>query len=104
MIDNTHFSNICPKYGPSRAVDASKGPRDDDDAIRAPEKSATDWTGAMSGHHQDWKEITIGKRPSSTGGGSAKAAKDPKAVAAVRARARFPTIKSERRNSKLDAW
>ena len=40
----------------------------------------------MSGHHQDWKEITIGKRPSSTGGGSAKAAKDPKAVAAVRAR------------------
>ena len=41
----------------------------------------------MSGHHQDWKEITIGKRPSATGsGGSAKAAKDPKAVAAVRAR------------------
>jgi len=42
----------------------------------------------MSGHHQDWKEITIGKRPSSSGGGSAKAAKDPKAVAAVRARRR----------------
>jgi hypothetical protein len=39
----------------------------------------------MSGHHQDWKEITIGKRPSSSGSGSAKAAKDPKAVAAVRA-------------------
>jgi hypothetical protein len=37
--------------------------------------------------HQDWKEITIGKRATSgTSGTSAKAMKDPKAVAAVRER------------------
>ena len=38
--------------------------------------------------HQDFKEITIGRRAGGAGGGgggSAKAAKDPKAVAAVRA-------------------
>ena len=37
--------------------------------------------------HQDFKEITIGRRAGGGGGsgaGSAKAAKDPKAVAAVR--------------------
>ena len=36
--------------------------------------------------HQDWKEITIGKRAnaSSSGGMNMKQAKDPKAVAAVR--------------------
>jgi hypothetical protein len=41
--------------------------------------------------HQDWKEITIGKRAPAGGGSgvSAKAAKDPKAVAAVR-RAHVP--------------
>jgi hypothetical protein len=37
--------------------------------------------------HQDWKEITIGKRATSgTSGTSAKAMRDPKAVAAVRER------------------
>ena len=36
--------------------------------------------------HQDFKEVTIGRRAgASSGGVSAKAAKDPKAVAAVRA-------------------
>jgi hypothetical protein len=35
--------------------------------------------------HQDFKEVTIGRRAgASSGGMSAKAAKDPKAVAAVR--------------------
>jgi len=35
--------------------------------------------------HQDFKEVTIGRRAgASSGGVSAKAAKDPKAVAAVR--------------------
>ena len=41
--------------------------------------------------HQDWKEINIGRRPgagASAGGASMKQAKDPKAVAAVRARVR----------------
>lgn len=55
----------------------------------------------MSGHHQDWKEITIGKRPSSTGSGSAKAAKDPKAVAAVRARRK--TISNDGWETRHDA-
>jgi hypothetical protein len=46
---------------------------------------ATTTTTTMS--HQDWKEITIGKRATSgTSGTSARAMKDPKAVAAVRER------------------
>ena len=47
--------------------------------------ATTTTTTTMS--HQDWKEITIGKRATSgTSGTSAKAMKDPKAVAAVRER------------------
>ena len=47
--------------------------------------------------HQDWKEITIGKRPQSGGGGgSMKAAKDPKAVAAaLRAGAAVSTMRKD---------
>lgn len=47
--------------------------------------------------HQDWKEITIGKRPQSGGGGgSIKAAKDPKAVAAaLRAGAAVSTMRKD---------
>ena len=65
---------------------ASDRSRDRSNATRgASRQGATTTTPTMS--HQDWKEITIGKRATSgTSGTSARAMKDPKAVAAVRER------------------
>jgi hypothetical protein len=64
------------------AIDRSNERRTTDVASR---HFATTTTTTMS--HQDWKEITIGKRATSgTSGTSARAMKDPKAVAAVRER------------------
>ena len=53
----------------------------------APETPLVDDRASDHMEHQDFKEITIGRRAGGGGGsgaGSAKAAKDPKAVAAVR--------------------
>ena len=48
---------------------------------------ASSSSSSSSMEHQDFKEVTIGRRAgASSGGMSAKAAKDPKAVAAVRMR------------------
>jgi hypothetical protein len=76
--------------GDRRVIDRSTTPAIDPfDRTRATSgaarQGATTTTTTMS--HQDWKEITIGKRATSgTSGTSAKAMKDPKAVAAVRER------------------
>ena len=77
--------------GDRRVIDRSTTPAIDPfDRTRATNGASrhvatTTTTTTMS--HQDWKEITIGKRATSgTSGTSAKAMKDPKAVAAVRER------------------
>ena len=73
-----------------RVIDRSTGQRSIDRSNesvgrRVAARRGTPTTTTMS--HQDWKEITIGKRATSgTSGTSAKAMKDPKAVAAVRER------------------
>lgn len=66
-----------------RIIDRSTGQR----SIEADVASRHCATTTTTMSHQDWKEITIGKRATSgTSGTSARAMKDPKAVAAVRER------------------
>ena len=68
-----------------RVIDRSTGQRSIEADVASRHFATTTTTTTMS--HQDWKEITIGKRATSgTSGTSAKAMKDPKAVAAVRER------------------
>ena len=71
--------------GDRRVIDRSTGQRSIEADVASRHFATTTTTTTMS--HQDWKEITIGKRATSgTSGTSAKAMKDPKAVAAVRER------------------
>lgn len=84
MMDSVNFGIYGTMMGILLRVKSGDS-SDEADAFDRVRRTGASSPKNMSGHHQDWKEITIGKRPSSTGSGSAKAAKDPKAVAAVRA-------------------